>query len=341
MPYAEVVRGPTEKVCSTSHNERFSDYKKTVFLTKIRKREQQIAMNSRPSLPRADPVVATRMRALTLARAKAHALTNTCSTWPVNPVTAQRVDAAQSAIVGPSDVGPSDAGSGKPKANVDRKKLLPPGYDVRVGDEDFDISVKCLPHSSILHDPYMYNTCTSLSLSSVYKSKEKPYVHGVTVIKKDSNPLDVVLNKRERMKGEIGVLEGEIDRMRSAQRGNNGVVMEAGTGGEDKFRPGSTLGFVRTEAGEDGAVTRRPVSGRSGRIILTRASGGGSFKWSDNYVSDNDVRYKAPRDHVLYDKVKKDVRTGFKGYGEFTKEKDMTQVKLLLRPNLRKAAAVL
>ncbi|GMH47807.1 hypothetical protein TrLO_g3965, partial [Triparma laevis f. longispina] len=102
MPREPVQRGPTEKAPSTSHNERFCGPNKTAFLIRIRNREQMIERNSRTSLPTNHPAIQEIVKKRLKARTKMGGVkANQTSSWPCDPITAQKQRHLQKALLLP------------------------------------------------------------------------------------------------------------------------------------------------------------------------------------------------------------------------------------------------
>jgi hypothetical protein len=294
------------------------------------------------------------MRTLVLARATAHSLPNTCSTWPVNPVTSQRSDWTQRAILkaadgnAPPSTSPTTTASSSSSSSK-KPLLLPAGHTPLTADNEFSISVKVLPNASILPDPNMYAT-TSTNYGAAYNKKKTAKTDAPAL----PTCLDKVLTSRKAYSDELTKLNARIaDKLGDPDQdihylppGNSNTNNLAGLDdpnyGADKlaFAPPNAAGYITTTTNRaTGAVTKRPLSGRSKRLILGKGNvGGNSFTWSDNYTSSNSLNYQPPASHELADAVKKDYRMKFLGYGEFTRENDRPYMKLGLRPSLRRAA---
>jgi hypothetical protein len=166
-------------------------------------------------------------------------------------------------------------------------------------------------------------------LGSVYA--KPPVALDVDAKAPSTDPLDRLVGRREQMKEQIASLTAAIE----DHRVMNPAPAKAPPGVSAMVRPATALGFTLTGAG--GRGSRRPLSSKSGHKIRTFHSPV-TFSWEGSYSSTNSRAFVSPASHALYAATRKAHRSGYKGYGEFTREKDMTQEKLLLRPNLRVGA---
>ncbi|GMH71447.1 hypothetical protein TrST_g6013 [Triparma strigata] len=311
MPRAPVERGPTEKAPSTSHIERFCAPNKTAFLIRIRNRERLIEQNSRPSLPSNHPVIREIVKNRLKARTKMGGLkANQTSTWPCDPITAQKQRHLHKALLLPEgEVGltggitMTSTGKGKTASIKWGTGLLPAGYDEDPGAGKFaKVPVAPAPAVPLVKDREMYVTSQQRSFGSVYAPLSKPYDHN-NKDKSKMSSLDLVLERRLNLKDEIKALESAISRRIHEMPP---VTMNVPSGGGSTLRPSTSLGFTRKtfelkdqSFGSSGGYSRqsmklvdRPISVRSHRKITgTNVNPGSSFKWSYGFKTTNEIMY--------------------------------------------------
>ncbi|GMI36530.1 hypothetical protein TrRE_jg10261 [Triparma retinervis] len=224
-----------------------------------------------------------------MARSKYRA--NSTSTWPANPITALREESSQIAILYP------DAkGNGIPDG-IGKRKLMPAGYNDKEGL--CNVFVPSAPNVVNIKDQFMYRTSQERSLSQPFAPPPRQYIHNdPNVDRSKFNALDLVLERREKLKDEAKKLEKEISLRQSTY-----IPMDPPINDTLKFRPSSKAGFEKTVyrirpgtksramdmSVDKWEVDRRPISGRTHRVIVSNIIPGSSFSWSNGYKTSNQI----------------------------------------------------
>ena len=245
------------------------------------------AKNARSQIPPDNPLLKQRVRNYLLARSKYKA--NCTSTWPANPITALRQDSAQMSILDPDAMNKMSEGASK-------RILMPAGYNDKEGL--CKVFVPSAPNVVNIKDPFMYKTCQERSLSQPFAPPQKQFVYkDPNVDRSKFNALDLVLERREKLKDEAKKLEEEI----KLRRNSTYIPTDPPVNDTLKFRPSSKAGFEKTlyrmrpgtksramDMNTDKwQVDRRPISGRTRRQIVSNIIPGSSFTWSSGYVTQN------------------------------------------------------
>lgn len=247
-------------------------------------------MNSRARMPEDHPAVKQRVRNYQIARAKMKS--NCTSTWPADPITTLRTDSALEPILDPSSINPSAS------ARRTQRKLMPAGYN---DDEGIcKVFVPSAPNVCNIKDQFMYRTCQERSLSQPFAPPPIEY--------KPDNPnldrakmtaLDLVLERREKLKEEARKLEEEID----VRASSTIIPMDPPVNRQllsfrpksDSFskttfrlRPGTKSRAIDLSVNK-WQVDNRPISSKTHRVIVSNPIPGSSFSWSTGWKTQNQI----------------------------------------------------
>lgn len=225
-----------------------------------------VERNSRTSLPTNHPAIQEIVKKRLKARTKMGGVkANQTSSWPCDPITAQKQrhlhkalllpegevvgGGVSMAMVGGSRGGKRRGGGGAGGASSIRwgSGLLPAGYDEDPGSGKFaKVPVAPAPAVPLVKDREMYITSQQRSLSSVHAPRSKPYDHNNRDADRGKmSSIDLILERRENLKDEMKAIDEAMDR-RKHEMEPVMLTVPAGLGLGGVVRPSTSLGFSRT-----------------------------------------------------------------------------------------------